>query len=183
VALNFLQRLSGIATLTAGYVDAVRGTRASILDTRKTTPGLRALEKYAVRAGGGYNHRFGLADGVLIKDNHLVAVGGDVALAVRRAREIAPPGMPIEVECDTAEQVRAGVDAGADIILLDNMSPAALAACVALVGARALTEASGGISLESVRAVAQTGVDRISAGALTHSAPSLDIALDFQAVG
>jgi nicotinate-nucleotide pyrophosphorylase (carboxylating) len=180
VALNYLQRLSGIATLTARYVQLVHGTRARILDTRKTTPGLRALEKYAVRAGGGYNHRFDLADGVLIKDNHLSAVGGDVALAVRRAREFAAPGTIIEVECDTPEQVRAALEGGAEIVLLDNMSPAQLRECVALVGDRALTEASGGITPESVRAVAETGVDRISVGALTHSAPALDIALDFQ---
>ena len=183
VALNFLQRLSGIATLTARYVDAVRGTRARILDTRKTTPGLRALEKYAVRAGGGRNHRFGLGDAVLIKDNHLAAVDGDVALAVQRARDFVAPGIKIEVECDSPAQVRAGVEAGADIVLLDNMSPAQLQECVEIVNGRALTEASGGISLETVRAVARTGVDRISVGAITHSAVSLDIALDFQASG
>ncbi|HEX6965142.1 MAG TPA: carboxylating nicotinate-nucleotide diphosphorylase [Gemmatimonadaceae bacterium] len=183
VALNFLQRLSGIATLTGRYVDAVRGTRARILDTRKTTPGLRALEKYAVRAGGGRNHRFGLSDAVLIKDNHIAAVDGDVRLAIERAREFVEPGTVIEVECDSAEQVRLALDADADIILLDNMRPPQLAECVAIVHGRAWTEASGGITLETVRAVAETGVDRISVGALTHSAIALDIGLDFQASG
>ncbi|HEX5437074.1 MAG TPA: carboxylating nicotinate-nucleotide diphosphorylase [Gemmatimonadaceae bacterium] len=180
VALNFLQRLSGIATLTARYVDAVARTHARILDTRKTTPGLRALEKYAVRVGGGENHRLSLHDAVLIKDNHLAAMGGDVAAAIARAREHAAPGMVVEVECESADQVRAGVEAGADIILLDNMSPTQLSACVALVHGRALTEASGGVTLDTVRAIAESGVDRISVGALTHSAPALDIALDFQ---
>ena len=180
VALNFMQRLSAIATLTARYVDAVRGTRAQILDTRKTTPGWRALEKYAVRAGGGTNHRMDLSAGVLIKDNHLAALDGDVAKAVTRAREIAPPGVKIEVECDRVEQVVRAVDARADIILLDNMSTAEMSECVRLVRGRAILEASGGVTMESVRAIAETGVDWISVGELTHSAPSMDLALDFE---
>lgn len=183
VALNFLQRLSGIATLTARYVDAVRGTRAQIFDTRKTTPTLRALEKYAVRCGGGVNHRADLAAAVLIKDNHLAAIGGDVALAVARARAAAPPGTCIEVECDDAAQVAAAVAAQADVILLDNMSPDAMRSCVAAIAGRAAVEASGGVTLERVRAIAESGVDRISVGALTHSAPALDIALDFSELG
>jgi nicotinate-nucleotide pyrophosphorylase (carboxylating) len=181
VALNFIQRLSGIATLTARYVDAVRGTRAKILDTRKTTPGLRVLERYAVRCGGGTNHRADLAAAVLIKDNHLAAIGGDVALAIRRARAGAPSGMQVEVECDRREQVAIGLAAGADVIMLDNMSCDEMRACVELVSGGAILEASGGITLENVRAVAETGVDWISIGALTHSAPSLDLALDFHA--
>jgi nicotinate-nucleotide pyrophosphorylase (carboxylating) len=180
VALNFMQRLSGIATLTARYVDAVKGTHAKILDTRKTTPGWRLLEKYAVRAGGGTNHRLNLSAAVLIKDNHLAAVDGDVGLAVRRARDLAPPGTKIEVECDRIEQVGAAVESGADIIMFDNMSPDVMARCVELVGGRATTEASGGVSLQTVRAIAQAGVDWISVGALTHSAPALDLALDFE---
>ena len=180
VALNFAQRLSGIATLTARYVSAVRGTRAKILDTRKTTPVMRALEKYAVLCGGGVNHRADLAAAVLIKDNHLATLGGDIALAMRRAREGAPLGIQVEVECDTREQVARALDAGADVILLDNMSPEEMAQCVALVHGAAIVEASGGITLESVRAVAETGVDWISVGALTHSVPALDLALDFR---
>jgi nicotinate-nucleotide pyrophosphorylase (carboxylating) len=180
VALNFAQRLSGIATLTARYVSAVHGTGAKILDTRKTTPLLRALEKYAVRCGGGVNHRADLAAAVLIKDNHLATLGGDIALAVRRAREKAPMGIQVEVECDTREQVSRALDAGADVILLDNMSPQEMAACVALVHGAAIVEASGGITLEGVRLVAETGVDWISVGALTHSVPALDLALDFR---
>jgi len=180
VALNFMQRLSGIASVTARYVDAVRGTRAKILDTRKTTPGWRLLEKYAVRAGGGTNHRLTLSSAVLIKDNHLAAVDGDVNVAVRRARDLAPAGTKVEVECDRIEQVRAALDAKADIIMLDNMSPEQMAECVALVDERAITEASGGVNLDTVRAIAETGVDWISVGALTHSAPSLDLALDFE---
>ncbi|MBK5189418.1 MAG: carboxylating nicotinate-nucleotide diphosphorylase, partial [Gemmatimonadaceae bacterium] len=181
VALNFAQRLSGIATLTARYVDAVRGTRAQILDTRKTTPGLRALEKYAVRCGGGTSHRADLAAAVLIKDNHLATLGGDIGLAVRRARERAPQGMQVEVECDDRAQVARALDAGADVILLDNMSPREMRVCVELVNGAAIVEASGGITLESVRAVAESGVDWISVGALTHSVPALDLALDFRA--
>ena len=180
VALNFMQRLSGIATLTARYVNAVKGTRAKILDTRKTTPGWRLLEKYAVRAGGGTNHRLNLSAAVLIKDNHLAAVDGDVGLAVRRARDLAPKGTKIEVECDRIEQVGAAVESGADIIMFDNMSPDVMARCVELVQGRATTEASGGVNLETVRAIAQAGVDWISVGALTHSAPALDLALDFE---
>jgi nicotinate-nucleotide pyrophosphorylase (carboxylating) len=180
VALNFLQRLSGIATITARFVDAVRGTNAKILDTRKTTPGWRSLEKYAVRAGGGTNHRMDLSTGVLIKDNHLAALEGDIARAVARAREQAAPGIKIEVECDRLEQVMRAVEAGADIILLDNMAPPVLAECVGLVGGRAILEASGGVTLTNVRAIAETGVDWISIGALTHSARAIDLALDFE---
>ena len=180
VALNFMQRLSGVASITARYVDAVRGTRAKILDTRKTTPGWRLLEKYAVRAGGGANHRLNLSTAVLIKDNHLAAVDGDVGLAVRRARDLAPVGTKVEVECDRVEQVQAAIAAGADIIMLDNMAPSTMRECVALVDGRALVEASGGVTLDSVRAIAETGVDWISVGALTHSAPALDLALDFE---
>lgn len=179
VALNYLQRLSGIATLTCKYVDLVKGTKAKILDTRKTTPGWRAVEKYAVRAGGGVNHRMDLASGVLIKDNHLAALDGDVAKAVSRARDLAPKGTKIEVECDRLEQVERAVAAGADIILLDNMSIAMLADAVKLVKERAILEASGGVNLTTVRAIAETGVDWISIGALTHSAPSMDLGLDF----
>jgi nicotinate-nucleotide pyrophosphorylase (carboxylating) len=178
VALNFLQRLSGIASLAAAYVDAVRGTKARILDTRKTTPGWRALEKYAVRAGT--NHRLDLASAVLIKDNHLAALDGDIALGVRRARETAAPGTRVEVECDRGDQVEAAVRAGADVILLDNMSPAEMRECVSLVGGRALVEASGGVTLWSVREIAETGVDWISVGAITHSAPAMDLAVEFE---
>lgn len=180
VALNFMQRLSGIASLTARYVDAVRGTRARILDTRKTTPGWRLLEKYAVRAGGGTNHRLNLSSAVMIKDNHLAAVDGDVGAAVRRARDLAPAGTKVEVECDRIAQVRASLDAGADIIMLDNMTTAQMRECVELVNGRVITEASGGVTIETVRGIAETGVDWISVGALTHSAPSLDLALDFE---
>ena len=180
VALNFMQRLSGVASATARYVDAVKGTRAKILDTRKTTPGWRLLEKYAVRAGGGTNHRLNLSTAVLIKDNHLASVDGDVSLAVRRARDLAPVGTKVEVECDRIEQVQAALDAQADIIMLDNMSTAQMRECVGLVGSRAIVEASGGVNLESVRAIAETGVDWISVGALTHSSPALDLALDFE---
>ncbi len=180
VALNFMQRLSGIASLTARYVAAVRGTKARILDTRKTTPGWRLLEKYAVRAGGGTNHRFDLASAVLIKDNHLAALDGDIARAVRRARETAPVGTRVEVECERREQVEAAVEAGADIVMLDNMSSDALRECVALVAGRATVEASGGVTLHTVREIAECGVDWISVGALTHSAPAMDLALDFE---
>ena len=179
VALNFMQRVSGIATLTARYVDAIAGTRAHILDTRKTTPLLRRLEKYAVRAGGGLNHRMDLSAAVLIKDNHLAAVDGDIAVAVSRARGVAPAGIKVEVECDTLDQVRAAVDAGADVVMLDNMQLMEMRDAVKLVDGRAVTEASGGITLDTVRLVAETGVDWISVGALTHSAPALDLALDF----
>ncbi|MEP6493969.1 MAG: carboxylating nicotinate-nucleotide diphosphorylase [bacterium] len=180
VALNYMQRLSGIATLTARYVEAVKGTDAKILDTRKTTPGWRVLEKYAVRAGGGTNHRMDLSTGVLIKDNHLAALDGDVAKAVTRARELAPAGVKVEVECDHVEQVVRAIDAGADIVLLDNMSPAELTQCVAIGKGKAVLEASGGVTLTTIRAIAETGVDWISVGALTHSAPAMDLALDFE---
>ncbi len=183
VALNLFQRLSGIATLTARYVEAVRGTRARILDTRKTTPGLRALEKYAVRVGGGLNHRFGLYDGVMLKDNHLAilaAQGVDLAEAVRRARAAVGPMVRVEVEVESVEQAAVAAEAGADLILLDNMSPEQLRAAVAAVAGRARTEASGGITLATIRAVAESGVDFISVGALTHSAPALDIGLDIE---
>jgi nicotinate-nucleotide pyrophosphorylase (carboxylating) len=180
VALNFMQRLSGIASLTAKYVDEVRGTKAKILDTRKTTPGWRLLEKYAVRCGGGTNHRLNLSSAVLIKDNHLAAVDGDVAVAVRRARDLAPAGTKVEVECESIEQVRAALAAEADIVMLDNMSPTQMGECVKLVAGRAITEASGGVNLDTVRRIAETGVDWISVGALTHSAPALDLALDFE---
>ena len=182
VALNFLQRLSGIATLTSKYVDAVRGTNARILDTRKTLPGWRVLEKYAVRCGGGSNHRMDLGSAALIKDNHLAALDGDVAVAVRRCREHAPQGTPIQVECDRLEQVRAAIAAGADSVLLDNMDLMTIEECVQeakKAGGRVLTEVSGGVTLLNVRQIALTGVDRISIGALTHSAPALDLALDF----
>ena len=179
VALNYLQRLSGIATLTARYVEAVKGTKAKILDTRKTTPGWRTLEKYAVRAGGGTNHRMNLSTGVLIKDNHLAAVDGDIAKAVSRARAIAAPGVKVEVECDRPEQVERAVAAGADVILLDNMTPDLMHECVRLVNGRAILEASGGVNLSNVKRIAETGVDWISVGAITHSAPSMDLALDF----
>ncbi len=180
VALNFVQRLSGVATLTARYVHAIAGTGARILDTRKTTPGWRRLEKYAVRAGGGTNHRMDLAAAVLIKDNHLAAVDGDVGFAVRRARDLARAGASVEVECDRRSQVEAALAAGADIVLLDNMALDELRGCAQLCRGRALTEASGGVRLDTVRAIAETGVDFVSVGALTHSAPAMDIALDFE---
>ncbi len=176
-ALNFLARLSGIATLTRRYVNAVEGTGVAILDTRKTTPGLRALEKYAVLTGGGRNHRFGLDDGVLVKDNHLRA-SGSIREAVERLR--AATDLPIEVECDTLVQVEEALASGVDAILLDNMSLDQLRAAVALVDGRARLEASGGVTLETVRAIAETEVDEISIGALTHSARSLDVSLELQ---
>ena len=183
VALNFVQRLSGVATLTAEYVEAVRGTRAQILETRKTTPGWRRLEKFAVTCGGGRNHRFGLYDMVLIKDNHLAALRhaapNAIAAAVRRARERYPQ-LKVEVEADTLAQVGEALDARADLILLDNMAPAQLREAVELCRGRAQTEASGGVNLGTVRAVAETGVDFISIGALTHSARAVDIGLDFE---
>src|ERR1051325_2694258 len=180
VALNFMQRLSGIATLTSRFVAAIAGTHAKILDTRKTTPGWRVLEKYAVRCGGGVNHRMDLADAVLIKDNHLAACDGDVALAVKRARDIAPSGTQIEVECEHPEQVRAAVDAGAHAVLLDNMSLDDLKESVKIADGRVKTEASGGVTLNTVRGIAETGVDWISVGSLTHSPPALVRALDFE---
>jgi nicotinate-nucleotide pyrophosphorylase (carboxylating) len=184
VALNFAQRLSGVATLTAQYVEAVSTTRARILDTRKTTPGWRRLEKYAVVCGGGMNHRFGLYDRILIKDNHLAALrhepSGAIEAAVRRARARYPQ-LAVEVEAETLEQVEQGMRAGADDILLDNMPLERLRAAVRLVNGRVKTEASGGVNLSTVRAIAETGVDFISVGALTHSARAMDIALDFAA--
>ncbi len=180
VALNFMQRLSGVASLTARYVDVIKGTGAKILDTRKTTPGWRRLEKYAVRAGGGMNHRMDLSAAVLIKDNHLAALGGDIELVVQRARKIAPAGTPVEVECDSLDQVRAALVAAADVIMLDNMSNSILRQAVELVDGRAVTEASGGVTLDRVRSIAETGVDWISVGALTHSAMAMDLALDFE---
>lgn len=179
VALNFLMRLSGIATLTSRYADAVRGTGVKILDTRKTTPGWRNLEKYAVRAGGGTNHRMDLASSVLIKDNHLAAVDGQVEIAVRRARELAP-NAKIEIECITVDQVIAAAAAGAHIILLDNMPLDLMRECVKVTANRAELEASGGVTLDNVRDIAGTGVDMISVGALTHSASALNLALDFE---
>ncbi|MEF3273931.1 MAG: carboxylating nicotinate-nucleotide diphosphorylase [Chloroflexus sp.] len=182
VALNLLQRLSGIATLTAQYVAAVAGTRAQILDTRKTTPGLRGLEKYAVRMGGGRNHRFGLYDGVMLKDNHLAvlaAAGIDLTTAVARVRTQLGPMVQIEVEVETVEEAIRAAEAGADLILLDNMPLDQLRAAVQAVAGRAKTEASGGVNLQTVRAIAETGVDYISVGALTHSAWALDIGLDW----
>lgn len=177
-ALNFLGHLSGIATLTARYVEAVAGTKARIIDTRKTTPGLRALEKFAVRCGGGVNHRFGLFDAVLIKDNHIVAAGG-IGPALERARAHAGHMVKVEIETTTLDEVDHALQLAPDAILLDNMSVSALKAAVAEVAGRVITEASGGVNLDSVRAIAETGVDLISVGALTHSAPVLDIGLDF----
>lgn len=182
VALNYVQRLSGVATATAAYVSAVAGTPAKILDTRKTTPGWRRFEKYAVACGGGTNHRIGLHDLVLIKDNHLAALAGEppdaITAAVRRARAQFP-ALRVEVEADTPEQAEQAAKAGADIILLDNMEPAVLRDALARIAGRSRTEASGGITLETIRAVAETGVDFISVGAITHSARAVDIGLDF----
>jgi nicotinate-nucleotide pyrophosphorylase (carboxylating) len=175
-ALNLLQRLSGVATLTARYVEAVRGTRARVLDTRKTTPGLRLLEKAAVAAGGGTNHRVGLFDAILIKENHAAMAGG-VGEAVRKARAAAPDGTLVEVECRDDAEVDEALAAGARRLLLDNMTPAQMRAIVERVGERAELEASGGIDLETIRDVADTGVHFISVGALTHSAPALDLSL------
>jgi nicotinate-nucleotide pyrophosphorylase (carboxylating) len=183
IALNFVQRLSGVATVTAQFVHAVRETEAQILDTRKTTPGWRRFEKYAVTCGGGRNHRLGLFDLVLIKDNHLAALRdakpNPIAAAVRRARERFPR-LKVEVEADTLKQVEQAVTAGADLILLDNMKPEQLRQAVKLVAGRAKTEASGGVNLRNVSAIARTGVDFISVGALTHSARAVDIGLDFE---
>jgi nicotinate-nucleotide pyrophosphorylase (carboxylating) len=192
VALNFLQRLSGIATLTAQFVAAVAGTRAAIYDTRKTTPGWRALEKYAVRCGGGVNHRFSLFDAVLIKDNHLawlqaaarVSRSNPIAAAIVAARSHSPAGTTIEIEVDSLEQLELSLVCAPDIILVDNLGPHLLAEAVRRrdqVAPSVQLEASGGVNLNTVRALAETGVDRISVGALTHSAPSLDLALDFEA--
>ncbi|MDD9975672.1 MAG: carboxylating nicotinate-nucleotide diphosphorylase [Candidatus Poribacteria bacterium] len=175
-ALNFLQRLSGIATLTAQFVAAVADYESKIVDTRKTAAGWRAVQKYAVRVGGGQNHRFGLYDGVLIKDNHIVAAGG-IGNAVQRARQTVPHTAKIEVEVETLDQVDEALKAGADILLLDNMSPSIMKSVVHEVGDLAVTEASGGITLDKVKTVAATGVDLISVGALTHSAMPMDISL------
>ncbi|MBI4578029.1 MAG: carboxylating nicotinate-nucleotide diphosphorylase [Planctomycetes bacterium] len=180
-ALNFLQRLSGVATLTARFVEAVAGTGARVLHTRKTTPGMRALERYAVEVGGGDLHRAGLHDAVLIKDNHLRLLGGDVAAALARGRAFAPEGSLLGVEVEDLAQFRAALDAGPDLVLLDNMGLEDMEACVQMAAGRdprPLLEASGGVDLARVAAVARTGVDRISVGALTHSAPALDLALD-----
>lgn len=184
LALNLLQRLSGVATGTARYVEATHGTKARIVDTRKTTPGLRTLEKAAVRHGGGSNHRYNLGDGVLIKDNHLAAVGGPdrVARAITLARQNAPHTARIEVEVTTLEELDQALAAGADIVMLDNMDLATMREAVARNAGRALLEASGGVTLETVGEIARTGVDLISVGALTHSAPALDISLDFDIV-
>ncbi|MBO9337175.1 carboxylating nicotinate-nucleotide diphosphorylase [Chloroflexus sp. MS-CIW-1] len=181
VALNLLQRLSGIATMTAQYVAAVANTKAKILDTRKTTPGLRALEKYAVRVGGGYNHRFGLYDGVMLKDNHLAilaAQGIDLVSAIKQVRQHLGPMVQIEVEVESVDAAIAAAEAGADLILLDNMPLDQLRLAVQAIAGRAKTEASGGVTLQTVRAIAETGVDYISVGALTHSVRALDIGLD-----
>jgi len=176
VALNLLQRMCGIATLTSCYVQAVSGTKARIVDTRKTTPGLREIEKYAVRVGGGINHRTGLYDGVLIKENHIAAAGG-IAEAISRARAYIPHTLKIEIETETPGQVEEALAAGADIIMLDNMDCETMRHCVGLIGSRALVEASGGVNLDTVRAIAETGVDIISVGALTHSPRAMDISM------
>ncbi|MFE4831476.1 carboxylating nicotinate-nucleotide diphosphorylase [Streptomyces sp. NPDC056672] len=179
-ALNLLCRLSGIATATRAWADVLEGTGAKVRDTRKTTPGLRALEKYAVRCGGGVNHRMSLSDAALVKDNHVVAAGG-VAEAFKAVRDRFPD-VPIEVEADTLHQVREVLDAGADLILLDNFTPAETAAAVGIVAGRALLESSGRLALDNARAYAETGVDFLAVGALTHSAPILDIGLDLREV-
>jgi nicotinate-nucleotide pyrophosphorylase (carboxylating) len=178
VALNFVGHLSGVATATRALVDAVAGTGAKIVCTRKTTPGLRVLEKYAVRCGGGLNHRFGLDDAILIKDNHIVAAGG-IKTAVSRVREGTAHMTRIEVEVDTLAQLEEALALGVDTILLDNMAPDMLGRAVALAKGRAVLEASGNMTLATVRAIAETGVDYISSGAITHSAPNLDVGLDF----
>ena len=178
VALNLLQRLSGIATLTAAFVEKVKEYPARICDTRKTTPGLRMLEKYAVTVGGGNNHRYNLTDGVLIKDNHIAACGS-IKKAVEKIRLHVPHTLRIEVETDTLHQVQECLDCGVDIIMLDNMSPAMMAEAVKIIAGKALVEASGGVTLDTVEAAAQTGVDIISVGALTHSSPACDIGMDW----
>lgn len=176
VALNLLQRMCGIATQTAEYVKELKGTGARVVDTRKTTPGLRVLEKYSVRVGGGTNHRTGLYDGVLIKENHIAAAGG-ILEAVRLARAYIPHTLKIEVETETLEQVQLALDAGADIIMLDNMTLEQMTRAVQLIAKRALVEASGGVNLQTIRGIAQTGVDIISVGALTHSVRASDISM------
>ena len=177
-ALNFLGHLSGVASETAKYVAAVEGTNAKIICTRKTTPGLRALQKYAVRAGGGMNHRFGLDDAILIKDNHIAAAGG-VEPASEAARSAAGHLVKIEIEIDQPDQIATALNGGADVIMLDNMDLATMTAAVETINGRAVCEASGGVTLDTVRAIAETGVDYISVGAITHSAPALDVGLDF----
>jgi nicotinate-nucleotide pyrophosphorylase (carboxylating) len=177
LALNLLQRLSGIATRTQAYVQAIAGTKARVVDTRKTTPGLRLLEKYAVRIGGGHNHRYALYDAVMIKDNHIKGAGG-IAQAVAAARSAIPHTMKIEVETESLAQVEEALEAGADIIMLDNMQIEMMKQAVELIGGRAIVEASGGVTLDTIRAIAETGVDVISVGALTHSVRALDISLD-----
>ena len=179
-ALNLLQRMSGVATQAARFVEAIAGTPARIVDTRKTTPGLRLLERYAVRVGGASNHRSGLDDGILIKDNHLAAVGGDITEAVTRARARAPHSLRIEVEVTSLEGLQDAVAAGADIVLLDNFSPDEVRQAVKAVGGKAILEASSGITLDNVRAYAEAGVDVISIGALTHSARAVDLALEVE---
>ena len=182
VALNFLQHLSGIATFTAQFVEAVKGTKAMILDTRKTTPGLRVLEKYAVRTGGGQNHRMNLSDGILIKDNH-IALMGSLKEAVQRVKKKSPSGFKVEVEAATLKEVEEALSAEADIILLDNMTVSQIKDAIMLIKGRALIEVSGGVHLNNVREIASTGVDFISIGALTHSARAVDISMDIVAVG
>lgn len=177
LTLNLMQRLSGIATLTREYVRRIEDTIAMIVDTRKTTPGLRALEKYAVRIGGGKNHRFGLFDGILIKDNHIAAVG-NIKEAIRRAREKAPHTLKIEVETEGIEQVKEALAAGADIIMLDNMDINTMRDAIKMIDGKALIEASGGVNLGNVRQIAETGVDFISVGAITHSARAMDISME-----
>ncbi len=176
VALNLMQRMCGIATLTSAFVAAVSGTKARIVDTRKTTPGLREIEKYSVRVGGGINHRTGLYDGVLIKENHIAAAGG-ITEAIRRARAYIPHTLKIEIETENLQQVDEALLAGADIIMLDNMSLEDMCTAVATIAGRALVEASGGVNLDTVRAIAETGVDIISVGALTHSPRAMDISM------
>ena len=186
VALNFLQRLSAVATATRRLVEAVAGLNARIVDTRKTTPGLRPLERYAVRVGGGSNHRFNLSDGVLIKDNHLVAsraAGLTIQQVIERARRAAPPTLRVEIEVTTVDEARQALDGGADALLLDNMSVEEMRQAVEAAQGRALIEASGGVTLENVRAIAETGVDVISVGGITHSAPALDISLEINGRG
>jgi nicotinate-nucleotide pyrophosphorylase (carboxylating) len=177
-ALNFLQLLSGVATRTRQYVDAVRGTKAKILDTRKTLPGLRVAQKYAVRCGGGVNHRMGLYDGILIKENHIAAAGG-IAPALRAAREAAGPGVTVQIEVESLAQLREALDAGARLVLLDNFSPGLLREAAGIAAGRAELEASGGITLDTVRSVAETGVDRISVGSLTKDVRAVDLSMRF----
>lgn len=177
-ALNFLQTLSAAATLTSRYVQAVAGTRAAIVDTRKTLPGLRLAQKYAVRTGGGLNHRLGLYDGVLIKENHIAAAGG-VTAALAQAREVAPAGVWIQIEVETLAQLEEALAAGARMVLLDNMTPAEMHEAVRRAGGRAVLEASGGVTLENVRAIAESGVDRISIGGLTKDVKAVDLSMRF----